>query len=430
MTEEIRAEMVDAMLHGVYDRFPHVILHMVIDSVRSYSMEQMRSALSAAVADHPVLCCRYRPGLWRDTWATWDGPTDRLLAIVEDPASVETVTRHVTGMTFAHRNAPPFAVTYIPKSKGSRLILSAHHMLADGGGIKAVANSFASHLYGTEPNPPVHRDRGHLQVTQGIRLTDWPRIGIEIVREAVRPAAILKVRRVSERFAEGNGSPRPSWRTVVLNHRATDAFHRYCRQRQATINDGLVAALLRLASRRLSAGPVAAAYTIDLRRYLRPPVSTVTNLHGVALVVAPRPCLRERECAVRAVSAVTTDQKSKLPGLGYLLLPVLTFGWLPHALLRVVAGPALAMLVGYMERALALTNIGPLDEALAPFGEDARAAYIVGPFIHGMRTPTVTASGFRGMITLCVGGTGTLGSGVVPAFADELREEMEGWGRG
>ncbi|MBD3243497.1 MAG: hypothetical protein GF331_23100, partial [Chitinivibrionales bacterium] len=272
----LHAEMVEAMLNGVYRRFPHAHLHMVIDSSKTYAVERIRTALASTLDDFPVLRCRYRPGLWRDSWVPWPGPIDQLLTVAGRGASVDSATRRVTEATFDHRDAPPFRITLMPNGKGCRLVLSVHHMVADGGGIKAIANSFVSHLYHTHPDPPVSRDRRHLQVMQGIRIRDWPRLLREMLREAARPVAILKVGRVSHRFAEGNGDPHPAWATVTLKRPQTDAFHSRCREQGATINDGLVAVLLRLASRYVPAGPVAAAYTIDVRRHLRTRVNTVT----------------------------------------------------------------------------------------------------------------------------------------------------------
>jgi NRPS condensation-like uncharacterized protein len=82
-------------------------------------------------------------------------------------------------------------------------------------------------------------------------------------------------------------------------------------------------------------------------------------------------------------------------------------------------------LLSYFGRALVLTNIGPMDRALNPFGDDALRASIVGPFVHGAETPVVTATGFRGALTLNVCASGNLERGGVAAYSREILAALD-----
>jgi NRPS condensation-like uncharacterized protein len=139
----------------------------------------------------------------------------------------------------------------------------------------------------------------------------------------------------------------------------------------------------------------------------------------------PRDRLGEPLSALREVSRRIGEHKRRLPGLSYSLLPLILFGWLPHGLLRLAGRRLLTRLMGFIGRALAVTNIGSLDEALAPLGDDATAASIIGPFVHGLALPIVTATGFRGTVTLQVGSTGTLAEVSLGRFAADLARLLD-----
>jgi len=397
------------LLHGTERDFPHVHLHVCVDLDRVFARGALEEAVRRAIEAFPVLGCRYRASWWRDRWLPWEGDVAELVH-VEQTDDVEAATRVQVARRFDHTTAPTWRLASLERDGGSRLIVSLHHMTGDGGGVKALANVVVSALCGVAPHPPTTMSRSMLAPAWSLRLRDLPVLALEFLREGLQPLSILRVRRLRP-LPRGGGDPEPDWRTV------TSAIHR---TEGATINDGMVATVARLAAKLADRGPVAAGYTIDLRRYL-PPSSRITNLHGVALVVVPRDRLEDPEGALRAVAERIGVQKRRLPGLAYTLLPLLLIGWLPHGLLRRVGRLVLNTILGNLNRALAVTNIGSLDETLAPLGESATAASIVGPFVHGLPVPVITATGFRDELTFHVQATGAL----APRALDELAGELE-----
>lgn len=366
----------------------------------------------------PVLGCRYRASWWRDRWLPWQGDVAALVH-VERVDDLEAATREQVARPFDHVTAPTWRLAALEHDRGSRLVISLHHMTGDGGGVKALANVVVSSLCGVEPSPEPTASRSMLAPARGLRLRDLPILALEFVREGLQPLSMLRVRKLRRAFPRGDGDPTPSWRTVALRGEPARAFVASCKALGATINDGLVAAVARMAAGRGEKGPVAAGYTVDLRRYL-PPSSRITNLHGVSLVVLPRRRVGDPTGTLQAISDRIGEQKRRLPGLAYTLLPLVAIGWLPHGLLRRVGRLVLNNVLSSINRALAVTNIGALDETLAPLGEDAVSASIVGPFVHGLPVPVITATGFRGELTLHVEATGTL----APEALDELAEEL------
>lgn len=405
-------------------RHPHVHLHVVLELRRALEREALVEALAATMGDFPVLACRYRPGWWRDRWVPAEVDPDTLVQL--EPAGVdadEALYRHVE-RRFDHLAEPPVRLLQIEREQGARLVISINHMVADGAGCLTLANVLGAHLYGTEPRAPVGAARSHLAVLRGLRAKDLPLLALEVVREGLQPWSILRVPRRDRPIPIRDAPARPQWRTVDIQGERAARFSRWCKAHGATINDGLVAILARLGALRATHGPVAAGYTIDTRRYLARPRSLISNLLGVGMVVLPRRHLSTVTDTLRAVSARIGVQKRRLPGLAYNVLPSLSFGWLPHGLVRRVGDGAIHAILGYLSRSLAVTNIGPMDEYLAPWGDDVETASVLGPFVYGLAAPPVVATGFRGGFTLHICGGGEFAPGALDVFADEIEELM------
>jgi NRPS condensation-like uncharacterized protein len=180
-----------------------------------------------------------------------------------------------------------------------------------------------------------------------------------------------------------------------------------------------------MAARRSDRGPVMVAYTVDLRRYLRWTKAQVTNLAGVTMVLVERGATASATATLDAVVRAIGVQKRRLTGLAYALLPAFTVSWLPHSLMRRVGAAIIGQILKRFHRSIALTNIGSLDEVLAPFGDDVSGACIVGPFVHNNRVPIITITGFRGTLTLQVVSTHTHREEQLANFARELEALLE-----
>jgi len=419
-----RAELTEVVLHGLVERCRHAQLHLLVDLTRTFSREQLVAAAAAAVREFPVLGCRYEVRAWKDRWVPWTGEIDDLVEVVDATGDVDAETLRQATRVFDHERTPSFRLTLLQRGGGSRLMISAHHSVADGGGIKALATVVVASLCGAPPIPPPAPDRELLLAARALRFKDLPVLLGELIRNGLTPLWILRVRRLRRRFEGPDSRESLRWSPVFLDREETRAFQDLCRQHGATLNDGLVAALARLGSTFGDGGPVAAGYTIDLRRYLPRPVSLVTNMHAVSLVVLPRPRLRSVEDGLRAASDAIGEQKRRLLGMAYILLPTLTIGWMPHGLLRLAGRVMIGNMLSWVNRAPAVTNIGSLDEPLAPFGDEAVAASILGPFVDDLAIPVAITTGFRGTLTLNVCGTGGLGAGAVAGYAAELREAL------
>ncbi len=415
------AEMVEVVVDSLEHEHPHVHLHLVMDLERSISQEELVTALEGLVEAFPVMGCRYQPHWWRDRWIPWEGDLASMchVAHVDD---VESSTLEWAARPFRYLEEPTVRVAFFARSggDGGRLVLTLHHMTVDGGGLKAAGAVLVSLLCGEEPDPPPTDDRALRNVIRSLRLADLPVLLHEMVLESVTPISLLKVGALDHGTPGGTGEPDPLWVPLRLDRERTARFVAACKSRGATINDGLVATLARMAASRGEGGSVMVAYTVDLRRYLRWTRAQATNLAGVSMVVLSRASTRSAEAALEAVVRVIGEQKRRLTGLAYALLPAFTVGWLPHGLMRRVGAMIIREILRRFNRSMALTNIGSLDAVVAPFGDDVTYACIIGPFVHGNAVPIFTITGFRGTLTLQVVSTNAHSRADLEAIAADM----------
>ena len=76
----IRAGIFDAGIIGLAGVYGHLCQHVLVDLDRRLEPAHVRRAVEGAVADFPVLGCRYQTRWWRDRWVP-----------LADPANLEVV---------------------------------------------------------------------------------------------------------------------------------------------------------------------------------------------------------------------------------------------------------------------------------------------------------------------------------------------------
>lgn len=415
--------MIETVVSGLGDAFSHGHLHVLLDLRRSPGVEALRDAARATVEAYPVLGRRLEPRFWRGRWVDPIEDAGVLVQRLDADGDLEAATRAWTHRAIDVEREPPWRLALLEHGDGCRLVVSLHHLVADGAGTLAVTNFFAARLAGEAPFAPPGSERGLFQLLRALRLRDLPTLLVELAREALRPIGILCIRRHEPPFPTSAEDGGPRWTTLTLDEERAGRFIEQCHTAEATINDGLVAALMRLAARRKRRGPLAVAYTIDVRRYV-PRRAVVSNLSGATIVSLPRRLVKDAASTLRATSARIGDQKRRLPGLAFNLWPALALGWLPQGLLRLAGRVVVGNIFSYLGRALVLTNIGAVDKYVAPLGDDLLSASMVGPFLGGVNTPVINVTGFRGRLTLQVCGCGHLTQEGLEAYRDEIEDVL------
>jgi len=221
-------------------------------------------------------------------------------------------------------------------------------------------------------------------------------------------------------------SSEPRWRRLVLAPEQLERFKRRCKQQGASVNDGLIAALAKVAAERSPRGPVAVIYTMDLRRYLARPRLIATNISGIITAFVARRDIGDLAATAAAVSRTTARQKRRFPGLAYVLTPAVFATGAPHALVRwFVRGWSRVAIDLPLRRALLLTNVGRLDDGLSAFGDDIEDVSIIGPTIENVPLPAVVALGYRGQLMLQLYGGPDIAADALDEYLLELRRALE-----
>ena len=421
MPDHVRAELVEPPVFGVGLRHQHMQIHALVDLRRDFEPGALTEAMARLLAAYPVLGCRFEARAWRARWVPLGIAAGSLVHCedIERGALAER-TRHWVGVPFEPAERAQVRLVSLSHPGGSRLLLSVAHLAADGAGALALTHALGRALTRPHAALPEAAPRDLGRVIRAIKPRDWPVLAMEIVREGLRPLKMLQIRRRDPPFAPTEGSA-PDWRTIVLEGEARHHFVGVCKGQGATVNDGLVGALALVEAGWRPRGPSAVAYTINLRRFLPDPGAVIANLSGVSVAVLPRRALGSLASAARAAAAVVGEQKRRLPGLAFNLFPALLLGWMPHGISRMLGGPFLAFVFRTAHRALVLTNVGPMDTFVAPFGDEVVDATILGPFSRRFPVPVAVVTGFQGRIKINLCSAGDLDVQGIERYQQALR---------
>ena len=414
-------EFYDAALFGVHMAVGHMHLHVVLDLAEPFSRGQVVRAVQETVDALGILGCRYVPGWWRDRWEPQPRiSADDVVEVVEGDA--DEALRALPLRPLDPTWDWPWRVSIMPCEHGQRLVVTLLHAVADGAGALAVTGELAARLAG-RTGTGISGDRGFGQLLRSLRLRDLPHLLLGCLQEFGRPLLLPLLNKTALREVRpAPARARQAFRTVVVGVGQGSAVRTLCARVDCTVNDVLVASLALLNA---SLGPTALLgnyFTVDLRRYLTDAGPRVCNLSGVDSVILKRSAARNLETAARAVGRRTERMKRQAVGLTFATLPAVAFMALPHAVVRAFAAAWGRWTSRLLTRGLVVTNIGAMDRYVEPLGDNLLAASVLGPFGRGPPVPIITATGFRGRLTLQINGFDSIESDELDRVARELSE--------
>lgn len=417
---KITADIMDAGLYGT----GLGELTVVIDLAAQLDEVTLRRAVTGLRRAFPVLDGRYVTGFWRDHWVSDEADVGPIV-YVEDVPDLESATRKAASYRFRLANERPIRITLLRSPVGQRLVLHMPHQVADGNGVLTVMHELAKQIAGAGAQAPIPMNRSPLQLAGAIGVAKWPQAMLEAARETARIFEAVSLAPWCEGFTPGQSTAGVAFENVTLDTHGTAALHEACKQAGATVNDGLSALALNVAAGHTRGDRVGVAYTINLRRFLPDNRPIVSNLSGFTSVVLPCEVARDLSRAVPAVAKITGGQKSRLPGVGSILLPLSTFGWLNHGFVHAFGGLFRTIMQAQARRTPVMTNVGVMDPYLAPLGDQVRDAYMAGPFVPGFPAPTAMATTFRGKLRVNIAATESLDPRGVTDVASSWRNAMQ-----
>jgi len=407
-----------------------VQLHLVVDLVEPFSIEALTTATTATEKSFPILGCRYRPGWWRDRWVV-DPDLPQAFEEVRAGDGIETATIGLVRRSMDPCEVRPWRVVQIRSGDNCRLVVSIAHMLTDANGALVVVRELARHLAGEVVEPAWRdrpMDRGMGQLLRALRLRDLPTLLRQAASESLLPLRYLRLARPAEPWpTNADRSGREVFRTVSAAVDEGSPMRTRCRRLGCTVNDALVATLALLNRALFGRGNLGNVFTVNLRPLLHDDRPRIANLSGMEMVVLPRDRVTDLEATAAEVSLRIGRMKRRFAGLPPLIANFSTAWAMPHSLARVFIGLWLRYAMAVLNRGLTVTNIGAMDEYLAPLGQRAVGASMIGPFLTAMGAPLITAAGFRGRLTLQVAGFDGPCQQQIDQVADALAELLQQW---
>lgn len=411
------APILDVALFGAMERYGDLCMTAVIDLERAFDRATIERAVQRTIDAFPVLGARYERNWWRDRWVPIDGPATDVVHF-EPNGDLEARTEAWVRAPIDPTRERPIRVVALERPEGMRLVLSLLHIAVDGAGVAAVGHVFGAHLYGVAPALPTGGSRGLLGALGGLSWFHLPVLARGMASAALRPLLHWLAAPRTSPYPSDPAAP-AAWRTTVIPREEMEQTRARCGG--ATVNDVLVAAFARVAAKRSRERNVVVNYTIDLRRYGKEARLVAANRSSVMSVILPRECLGTLESAVLAAKEATRRDRDGLYGPALVLGPTLLGAVTPHAVAR-----GLIPLVGTaavdvpLDRGMAFTNVGRIDDGLRAFGDDIENIRIIGPRTTGTVIPVVVAFGFRGALHLEM----YVGPGIGPRVLELIETEL------
>ncbi len=416
------AEPIDVGLHGSSQRYGDLCVHAVLDLRRAFSREELERAVAATVGSFHVLGRLYQRRFFRDRWVSMAAPTSAMVHVAH--GDVETETEAWTQRSIDPTAERSLRVVLVPKATGCRLVVSMSHLAVDGAGMAAVGHVLGSHLYGVSPALPVERRRDLGRALDGLTLRHLPVLGRDIVTNLLQPFRVYAAAPRDRPYPTG-GPAVGRTRQVILPGSEMAAIRARCGP-NVSVNDVLLAMVARLGAQRSSKGPVAALYTMDLRRFSRVPHFSAANVSTILTALVPRDATATLAATVKEVATITRQHRNSLVGPAFVLLPVALMGFAPHAVVRRLVPAIHAVAVDPpLRRGIIYTNVGRIDNGLRPFAGDVEAIRLVGPDVRGVDVPAIIAFGFRGDVHLELFAPPGLGEGALVELEAEVRAALQ-----
>lgn len=415
---------------------------------------RLRRAIDCLLDRAPVLKCRLERGFWRDRFVPMEDLDREALLVVDecaDAADKSRVTDRIVDTVLDIEKGPGVRLHYLHGDGSSRLILHLHHLFADGRGMVNLMTELARIYTRLEQEPdyrpevPLETTRGLWQIVRRLTLKNWLLMGAsafveQILKSLVTPGQ-LEPLAMDKNPAITGRLGRARHLCIVIDASAVDGIKRWCRALDAKVNDFLMTAVMVAIARwNREAGTPAAKYlplvfAADMRRRWAPGAGPVANLSTAHRFWLKKDEISGFESTARIIKRRIDGMKSLGLGLDG-IAAVLSLGWIPTGLARVLFKPVFSYMAKTMFHASGLTNIGPIPDEAGRFGKDVVAGRcsIIVP-IFPAKNVLFSATTYRNNITLEMSYDGAgLSDEAARAFKELLlytvREGIERGGQG
>jgi len=356
----------------------------------------------------------------------WRRTTTSAREIVTVARSREEYERAYGSTLDACRGAQ-VAVILLPKDDGDRLLVKITHVIGDGVSLRIVSSRL-SELYSALEADPDHRpEPGSIPPRDfGAALAQFPRLTrTRAMLDFLWFMAPRTFPRESYRLPLPDSSSRLSVPVVRTSSTSINVLARYAKQRGATANDVLLAAVYRALAATGWDGKTALriAIAVNMRASGLPPeyASALANLSAWEYPYLMRDLGDTFDETLARVSALTRRRKRRHPGLAFALIVWFVTRNLARNRDEPAARPAPA--AAEPRHTLSLSSVGKLGRSRLTFGKDApTSAHVFGSLFRASH-PGLVLSNYGGRLTV-VWLTSERNATAAGAFIDAVLDQL------
>ena len=408
----MRAQYMDCgndMLSTIY--VPQI--HLLLEFNGRLDTKRLEKSLRLCLDAEPVLGCRFVPRWFMPHWIRLPQQTLDAGTLLDESEGDENTRQDRLDRFLAEgldrMTGPQLKALLLRGERGDRLAVKVNHQVVDAGGTKELG-ALIARIYrklgeDADYRPPVN-------------------LGSRSLRQIFGTFSLFRLLRIFRRNIQENidntfptrsltfstNTVPSTVRKFVFRRFSEDrvrALSEYVKQRHATLNDLLVAAMLRAYAEVLDwngTDMLRIVNTVDLRRYLPSgQTEALCNLSCFFFVNLKRDLGKDLDETMLRVKAQIDAVKDDNIGLPFLLGGYLMSLPYPFGLAKIILRKMMAMGSKHQNFPLATTNLGPIDPQTLCFGDvDILHAVIVVPAAHPPYF-VVGVSGFGDTLTLSAG---------------------------
>lgn len=408
----IPARFVDNANYGLSNLYVPQI-HLLIDFEGRIDTERLSKALRLSLDAEPILGCRYVPRWIRPYWVRMEELDIARSRLLKENAGDELILHNSFNQFLSEPvyelQGPQLKSMLLRREKSDKLVVKLNHQVVDAGGAKEFGYLLALfyRMLGGNPRFRPLPNRGTRSMRQVYNSFSKRFLFHILCRHFIE----LRDNMVPYKsITYPSGTEKKGTYSFVLRRLSEErvgVLKAYCSKKNATLNDLMVAALLRACVRQTEwrgEGALRMAGTVDLRRYLPDRrAKALCNLSSFYFLNLGYNLGAQFDDTVSNVKTCIEALKSDSFGLSFAFGNYVFTLPYPFALKRVLLSKVFPKLVRTGNIPPSMTNMGAIDDKALDFGfpRVSKAEVIVPPCCP----PFLLAglSGYKDTLTLSVG---------------------------
>jgi len=426
VSQSFPATFTDKLVSAAFESVADVMIQVEMRFSNRLDPGRLRKALQLVLDAEPILGCRFNPQPRQPRWERLPKNRRDNFQVFDNESQYEKYELS----TIDPKTGPAVRAGFLSTPESDMLLLKIAHEAADSGGTKDIAYLIAR-IYTKlkddpdyKPEPNINGARDAWQVLGKIPLPAFPRIFANW---------LVEVKSMIRNPVSHNPPMAPATRDerqYVIRHihpERVSRIVRYGKQRNAKINDMIMAAWFRALMRTGWDGRsrLRSFMTVDLRNWHIPggQAGAVCNLSGSEVCELGTDPGKTFEDTLEKVVTFTRNRKKNWIGLNLFAGPGLLMFWRSRRTMAKIFARQMKMFAKKNLMFPIFTNLGPMDDRRLVFDKKPpTSAWIVAP--AGMPPFFGTGmSGYRGSLTLSAG-TFSTSTDTIENVYDMMLEEL------